>query len=266
MRRLKRCKKRNRKQFIKATMSSLVLTLVIYTIKPMTIYAYFMDKEVIRNDLVISMGKLDVEVSNGFEGEILEHGKDVKKEFTIENKGTLGQNLSIGLQVTNNIPEDILDSIKYELKLKHNGTELPAITRTIKELTQNKTIIKDIHGNEVILSPKDKLECTATIQSKLDKIIEEKLDFKLKVFAKQINYIDGGFTDLYIQKNYIQCFESADSVKDEQSKEEVQVLSELNIEDIKAEINEENKPEVLELKEKIKSEIIDMPNEKEDKK
>ena len=36
--------------------------------------------------------------------------------------------------------------------------------------------------------------------SKLDKIIEEKLDFKLKVFAKQINYIDGGFTDLYIQK------------------------------------------------------------------
>ena len=258
MRRLKRCKKRNRKQFIKATMSSLVLTLVIYTIKPMTIYAYFMDKEVIRNDLVISMGKLDVEVSNGFEGEILEHGKDVKKEFTIENKGTLGQNLSIGLQVTNNIPEDILDSIKYELKLKHNDTELPAITRTIKELTQNKTIIKDIHGNEVILSPKDKLECTATIQSKLDKIIKE--------FAKQINYIDGGFTDLYIQKNYIQCFESVDSVKDEQSKEEVQVLSERNIEDIKAEINEENKPEVLELKEKIKSEIIDMPNEKEDKK
>ena len=38
--------------------------------------------------------------------EILKFNENLKKSFSIENCGTLKQNLSIGLQITDDIPED----------------------------------------------------------------------------------------------------------------------------------------------------------------
>lgn len=207
MSRLRRLKDRKRKQFIKTTMGSLALTIVIGTMQSTTTYAWFTDKELIDNDLTITMGKLDVEIGPGFNGDTLKFNEKLEKSFNIENRGTLKQNLSIGLQMTNDISEDVLGSIKYEIKLKHNGKELPLITKTIKELTQNRIEIKDNNGKEITLNTNEKLECIATViitdKSKFDVIAGNQLNFKLEVLAKQIGYSNAGFSDLDIQKNLI---------------------------------------------------------------
>lgn len=207
MSRLRRLKERKRKQFIKTIMSSLALVLVMGASQGVTTHAWFTDEEIIDNDLIITMGNLDVEIGKGFNGEILKFNENLKKSFSIENCGTLKQNLSIGLQITDDIPEDVLGSIKYEIKLKHNGKELPAITKTIKELTQNNVRINDSNGEEITLDSSDKLECTAIVtipdKSKFDEIAGNQLNFKLNVFANQIDYSNGGFNDLDIQENSI---------------------------------------------------------------
>lgn len=207
MSRLRRLKERKRKQFIKTIMSSLALVLVMGASQGVTTHAWFTDEEIIDNDLIITMGNLDVEIGKGFNGEILKFNENLKKSFSIENCGTLKQNLSIGLQITDDISEDVLDSIIYKIKLNHNGKELPTIERTIHELTQNRVEIKDSNGEKITLNLNDKLECTATViitdKSKFDKISGNQLKFALEVFANQTDYNNKGFTDLDTQENLI---------------------------------------------------------------
>ena len=207
MSRLRRLKERKRKQFIKTTMSSLVLALVMGASQGVTTYAWFTDEEIIDNDLIITMGNLGVKIGKGFNGEILKFNEPLHKSFNIENCGTLKQNLSIGLQITDDISKDVLDSIIYEIKLKHNGKDLSTIERTIYKLTQNRVEIKYSNGEKITLNPNDKLECTATViikdKSKFDKISGNQLKFALEVFANQTDYNNKGFTDLDTQENLI---------------------------------------------------------------
>ncbi len=66
MSRLRRLKERKRKQFIKTIMSSLALALVMGASQGVTTHAWFTDEEIIDNDLIITMGNLDVEIGKGF--------------------------------------------------------------------------------------------------------------------------------------------------------------------------------------------------------
>ena len=74
---MSRLKNKKSKKFIKTIISSLALTLVMSSTQIIPTYALFTDTTKIANDLVISMGKLDVNIGDGFNEKELEVKNEV---------------------------------------------------------------------------------------------------------------------------------------------------------------------------------------------
>ncbi|MGL6106252.1 TasA family protein [Romboutsia sp.] len=209
MSRLRRLKERKRKQFIKTVMTSLVLTLSIGCGSTMTTYAWFTDKETVENDLVITMGELDVNITEGFNISELNRNDEAYKTFSISNDGTLKQHISMKLDGIN---KDIEKYINYKIVFNNeaiqpiNGEEL---------LNGDHINLKYDNGTLVVLNPTETLTATAYItiskdmpKDLINSFVENALTFDLKVIATQVNneniILDWGFSDIAIQKNSLQ--------------------------------------------------------------
>ena len=89
---MSRLKNKKMKKFIKTIISSLALTLVMSSTQIIPTYALFTDTTKIANDLVISMGKLDVNIGDGFNEKELEvKNKVINKTLLKELAGDLYQ-------------------------------------------------------------------------------------------------------------------------------------------------------------------------------
>lgn len=224
MSRLKRLKK-TRNQTIKTVMSSLALTLIIGVGNTISTYAWFNDKENIQNDLSITMGKLNVAISEGFNSEILKEDKNFKavKDFTIKNAGNLNEKLrlKINLNEFNDLKPSDFKYISYSLNIVDEDNN-KILTNLDINLAEDKFIdLKYENGKRVKLKPGETLKCKSTIslntgdKSIINEISKKNIGFNVDVFASQVNYNNGqitseevGFTDIANQQNLVKIEES----------------------------------------------------------
>lgn len=224
MSRLKRLKK-TRNQTIKTVMSSLALTLIIGVGNTISTYAWFNDKENIQNDLSITMGKLNVAISEGFNSEILKEDKNFKavKDFTIKNAGNLNEKLrlKINLNEFNDLKPSDFKYISYSLNIVDEDNN-KILTNLDINLAEDKFIdLKYENGKRVKLKPGETLKCKSTIslntgdKSIINEMSKKNIGFNVDVFASQVNYNNGqitseevGFTDIANQQNLVKIEES----------------------------------------------------------
>ena len=224
MSRLKRLKK-TRNQTIKTVMSSLALTLIIGVGNTISTYAWFNDKENIQNDLSITMGKLNVAISEGFNSEILKEDKNFKavKGFTIKNDGNLNEKLrlKINLNEFNNLKPSDFKYISYSLNIVDEDNN-KILTNLDINLAEDKFIdLKYENGKRVKLKPGETLKCKSIISLNtgdkriINEMSKKNIGFNVDVFASQVNYNNGqitseevGFTDIANQQNLVKIEES----------------------------------------------------------
>lgn len=224
MSRLKRLKK-TRNQTIKTVMSSLALTLIIGVGNTISTYAWFNDKENIQNDLSITMGKLNVAISEGFNSEILKEDKNFKavKDFTIKNAGNLNEKLrlKINLNEFNDLKPSDFKYISYSLNIVDEDNN-KILTNLDINLAEDKFIdLKYENGKRVKLKPGETLKCKSTIslntgdKSIINEMSKKNIGFNVDVFASQVNHNNGqitseevGFTDIANQQNLVKIEES----------------------------------------------------------
>lgn len=152
----------NKKTSIKSAICGLTLALAIGTIGGVGSYAYFTDIAQAKNDLVLTMGnieihayteddedELDFEINKGVEDPILEY-----KEFNIKNNGSLNQEIS--LSFSNFKFENFLDNsqkqgLKYTIYEVSDSkgdtiffptTDLLTLSNGTKKYTINNRVIK----------------------------------------------------------------------------------------------------------------------------
>lgn len=228
MSRLKRLKK-TRNQTIKTVMSSLALTLIIGVGNTISTYAWFNDKENIQNDLSITMGKLNVAISEGFNSEILKEDKNFKavKGFTIKNDGNLNEKLrlKINLNEFNNLKPSDFKYISYSLNIVDEDNN-KILTNLDINLAEDKFIdLKYENGKRVKLKPGETLKCKSIISLNtgdkriINEMSKKNIGFNVDVFASQVNYNNGqitseevGFTDIANQQNLVKIEESKTDV------------------------------------------------------
>ena len=224
MSRLKRLKK-TRNQTIKTVMSSLALTLIIGVGNTISTYAWFNDKENIQNDLSITMGKLNVAISEGFNSEILKEDKNFKavKGFTIKNDGNLNEKLrlKINLNEFNDLKPSDFKYISYSLNIVDEDNN-KILTNLDINLAEDKFIdLKYENGKRVKLKPGETLKCKSIISLNtgdkriINEMSKKNIGFNVDVFASQVNYNNGqitseevGFTDIANQQNLVKIEES----------------------------------------------------------
>lgn len=220
MSRLRKLKERKKKQYTKAIMSSLALTIAIGYSQTMTTYAWFTDTENIENDLILTMGKLDVEIKEGLNVQNLNLNNLHEQEFKINNLGSLKQKLRLKFLKgeSNNIEKEHLKYISYTLSIKTSKNK----NVIINNLNNNEVELLNSDGTKLVLDPGDYLNCKSQIYIKdkednpipedIKKSLSKKIaDFNIAVLASQINYdSDGniennhiGFTDRDIQRNVV---------------------------------------------------------------
>ena len=215
MSRLRRLKQRRRKQFIKTTMSSLALILVIGTVQSTTTYAWFTDKELIDNDLSITMGKLDVKIEEGLNVDNLQVDQISEKRFKIENIGSLDQKIKLKFSKSKShtLEPENLKYIDYKLDIKTSKGDKVSINK----LNNSEVELLNSDGSRLILEDGDYLDCKSTINIKNGITLKEKkllyekiINFDITVLASQVNYIGGvvdnneiGFTDRDSQDNLV---------------------------------------------------------------
>lgn len=219
MSRLRKLKER-KKQYTKTIMSSLALTIAIGYIQTIPTYAWFTDTKNIENDLIVTMGKLDVEIKEGLNVQNLKLNKLYEKEFKINNLGSLKQKLRLKFSKgkSNNIEKEHLKYINYTLSIKTSKNR----NVIINNLNNNEVELLNSDGTKLVLDPGDYLNCKSQIFIKdtednpipedIKKSLSKKIaDFNIAVLASQINYdSDGniennhiGFTDRDIQHNVV---------------------------------------------------------------
>lgn len=214
MSRLRRLKQR-RKQFIKTTMSSLALILVIGTVQSTTTYAWFTDKELIDNDLSITMGKLDVKIEEGLNVGNLQLDQISEKKFKIENIGSLDQKIKLKFSKSKShtLEPENLKYIDYKLDIKTSKGDKVSINKS----NNSEVELLNSDGSRLILEDGDYLDCKSTINIKNGITLEQKkllsekiINFDITVLASQVNYIGGvvdnneiGFTDKDSQDNLV---------------------------------------------------------------
>lgn len=214
MSRLRRLKQR-RKQFIKTTMSSLALILVIGTVQSTTTYAWFTDKELIDNDLSITMGKLDVKIEEGLNVDNLQLDQISEKKFKIENIGSLDQKIKLKFSKSKShtLEPENLKYIDYKLDIKTSKGDKVSINKS----NNSEVELLNSDGSRLILEDGDYLDCKSTINIKNGITLEQKkllsekiINFDITVLASQVNYIGGvvdnneiGFTDKDSQDNLV---------------------------------------------------------------
>lgn len=215
MSRLRRLKQRRRKQFIKTTMSSLALILVIGTVQSTTTYAWFTDKELIDNDLSITMGKLDVKIEEGLNVDNLQLDQISEKKFKIENIGSLDQKIKLKFSKSKShtLEPENLKYIDYKLDIKTSKGDKVSINKS----NNSEVELLNSDGSRLILEDGDYLDCKSTINIKNGITLEQKkllsekiINFDITVLASQVNYIGGvvdnneiGFTDKDSQDNLV---------------------------------------------------------------
>lgn len=220
MSRLRKLKKRKKKQYTKTIMSSLALTIAIGYSQTMTTYAWFTGTENIQNDLIVTMGKLDVEIKEGLNVQNLKLNKLYEKEFKINNLGSLKQKLRLKFSKGeyNNIEKEHLKYISYTLSIKTSKNK----NVIINNLNNNEVELLNSDGTKLVLDSGDYLNCKSQILIKdtednpipedIKKSLSKKIaDFNIAVLASQISYdSDGniennhiGFTDRDIQHNVV---------------------------------------------------------------
>ena len=206
---MSRLKNKKSKKFIKTIISSLALTLAMSSTQIIPTYALFTDTIKIANDLVISMGKLDVNIGNGFNEKELEvKNKVINKTFKISNDGTLKQHLKLSLSgIDNNIKKYLDYNIEFE---NYNDKTIKPIS--YKQLLNNNLVsLKYEDDSLVVLEPGKFITATANIvidENIPQDLIEQPLKFNLNINAIQVNnetlIQDFGFSDVEIQENYLQ--------------------------------------------------------------
>lgn len=257
MSRLKRLKK-TKNQTIKTVMSSLALTLIIGVGNTISTYAWFNDKENIKNDLSITMGDLNVAISGGFNSEVLKEDKDFKgvKDFTIKNDGNLNEKLrfKISLNESNDLNPMYFKYISYSLNIVNEDNN-KILTNLDINLAEDKFIdLKYENGTRVKLKPGETLKCKSTIslntgdESIINEMSKKNIGFNVDVFASQINYNNGqitseevGFTDIANQENLVKIEES----KNDLLKSNLKVHFQDGREEIKIYIPDEYKPKEI---------------------
>lgn len=186
MSRLKKLKI-NKNKNIKATLTGLSLSLVIGLAGGVGSYAYFTDKEEIKNDLVISMGDLQTSISKSLDITGLKPNSKNTEEFNIKNEGTLDQNVTIKFS---NISQNIdyskytnSDKIQYELeiiKLDGNVTSKKTTINKLNELSFDDTELGTLKKGE-------SFKCKVTISSGDIRLYENsEINFDLNVDAVQL--------------------------------------------------------------------------------
>ena len=207
----KRSKLKNKKmkKFTKNVVSSLALALLMSSTQIIPTYALFTDTIKIANDLVISMGKLDVNIGDGFNEKELEVKNEViNNTFKITNDGTLKQHLKLSLSgIDNNIKKYLDYNIEFE---NYNDKTIKPIS--YKQLLNNNLVsLKYEDDSLVVLEPGKFITATANIvidENIPQDLIEQPLKFNLNINAIQVNnetlIQDFGFSDVEIQENYLQ--------------------------------------------------------------
>ena len=206
---MSKLKNKKMKKFTKNVVSSLALALLMSSTQIIPTYALFTDTIKIANDLVISMGKLDVNIGNGFNEKELEvKNKVINKTFKISNDGTLKQHLKLSLSgIDNNIKKYLDYNIEFE---NYNNKTIKSIS--YKQLLNNNLVsLKYEDDSLVVLEPGKFITATANIvidENIPQDLIEQPLEFNLNINAIQVNnetlIQDFGFSDIEIQKNYLQ--------------------------------------------------------------
>lgn len=206
---MSKLKNKKMKKFTKNVVSSLALSLAMSSTQIIPTYALFTDTIKIANDLVISMGKLDVNIGNGFNEKELEVKNEViNNTFKITNDGTLKQHLKLSLSgIDNNIKKYLDYNIEFE---NYNDKTIKPIS--YKQLLNNNLVsLKYGDDSLVVLEPGKFITATANIvidENIPQDLIEQPLKFNLNINAIQVNnetlIQDFGFSDVEIQENYLQ--------------------------------------------------------------
>ena len=206
---MSKLKNKKMKKFTKNVVSSLALALLMSSTQIIPTYALFTDTIKIANDLVISMGKLDVNIGDGFNEKELEVKNEViNNTFKITNDGTLKQHLKLSLSgIDNNIKKYLDYNIEFE---NYNDKTIKPIS--YKQLLNNNLVsLKYEDDSLVVLEPGKFITATANIvidENIPQDLIEQPLKFNLNINAIQVNnetlIQDFGFSDIEIQKNYLQ--------------------------------------------------------------
>ncbi|MGL4570492.1 MAG: hypothetical protein ACRCVJ_05470 [Clostridium sp.] len=195
----------------KTTIIILAISLVMLTSQNGTTYAFFKDTESIVNDLVIKMGSISVNVTQGFDNVLSKNENQINHTFKIENTGTLKQNLKLKLVGEN---KEVFNYINYSVGFeKHNSKSIKMISGKLNELINKEIKLKYEDGSMVILNKNEgisahvKLTIDTNIpQELLSNLKEDKFKIDLNVTANQINanQREGkGFNFAYTQENYL---------------------------------------------------------------
>lgn len=186
-----------RKKNIKSTISSLALVLAIGGIGSLGSYAYFTDKAEAKNDLVVTMGRLDVdfkEKSDDIKLDKDNYYKDMYQTFKITNNGTLIQNVSFKFADFTN--SSILDKLDCKLQMKYNDKKVILKDKNISKLSDlNNMNYKDLvyENNELVdLKPQESIKCKLIININptninISELQNKTIEFNSEVKSRQLD-------------------------------------------------------------------------------
>lgn len=182
------------KNSIKATISGLALALAIGGIGSLGSYAYFTDKAEAKNDLVVTMGNLDVDLNNPIDMSLNKENKIASKTFKIINNGSLKQHLTLKFSDFKE-NTNVLSNISCNLSMTYNNKSVKLqnyknITKLSDLSNMNFTDLVYESGKLVELEPEGIIYCTLKIDiSKGDQeaIQNKDIRFNTKVDSRQIN-------------------------------------------------------------------------------
>lgn len=192
MSRLKKAKK-SKKDKLKATLSGAVIMLSIGSVGAFGSYSYFSDKASAKNDLVITMGKLDTSLSNGIDISLNKDKLSDTKSFSIKNEGTLKQNVRIDFSSSGG--DANLDLLSCSLNMTYNGQSVKLQeynVSTLKNLLSlQSAYIVDNNGNKVEVNPGESINVSVTVGIRSDITDDDKktLEGKSADFNTTINAI-----------------------------------------------------------------------------
>ncbi len=197
MSRFRRLKDRRRKNRIKATSYGLALALAVGSAQGLGTYALFTDTEKVPSDLAISTGDVDIEANTGFNKIDVKSGDEFNHKIIISNKGTLKQNIGIGLDSSVDWIDFKIDFIDEQIK------DIDKLSTTPQSINSN-------NGGLIILEPNTNIEANIIVKvGTVPKEAENKnMSFNIKYYASQTNkensVVYSGFYDIDIQTNTIQ--------------------------------------------------------------
>ncbi|MGL5243980.1 MAG: hypothetical protein ACRC7R_02215 [Sarcina sp.] len=163
-------------------------------------FAYFKDSEVVKADISINFGRLDVEFGSKEEEskkinlqiDGLLPGKTKVDTFNIDNVGTIDQILKFKFYDGVGMSLEELKSFTYNMVFKNEGGNIisKSYSGTLNELLNEdfKDLVSNSNENIMVLKPNERLigEFSVTANDKLSKSFEgKKLNFSIDILATQ---------------------------------------------------------------------------------